>query len=110
MVSVSFLDQNNISHYISGWVEKRYVTGDSTLVPTALNGAGLRISLVPGEPGGESPPKMNWRDFPGPEYKGGENAAAPLARVYRKGPRGGCYYLGKNGRKIYVDKRFCTGK
>lgn len=29
-------------------------------------------------------------------------------RTYILGPRGGCYYLGKTGSKVYVDKKFCN--
>lgn len=29
-------------------------------------------------------------------------------RVYQKGPRGGCYYLGSSGKKVYVDHKFCN--
>lgn len=29
-------------------------------------------------------------------------------RTYQKGPRGGCYYLGSSGSKVYVDHKFCS--
>jgi hypothetical protein len=28
-------------------------------------------------------------------------------RTYYRGPRGGCYYLDRNGKKVYVDKDKC---
>ena len=33
-----------------------------------------------------------------PSYKG---------RVYRTGPKGGCYYINSNGKKTYVDRSYC---
>lgn len=30
------------------------------------------------------------------------------ARTYIRGPRGGCYYINRNGNKTYVDRRFCN--
>lgn len=34
--------------------------------------------------------------------------AAPLARNYIRGPRGGCYYINENGNKVYVDRSLCN--
>lgn len=31
----------------------------------------------------------------------------PEAREYITGPRGGCYYINRNGSKTYVDRRMC---
>jgi len=28
-------------------------------------------------------------------------------RTYQRGPRGGCYYLGSSGKKVYVDHSYC---
>lgn len=33
--------------------------------------------------------------------------ATPGARVYLKGPRGGCYYVNSSGTKVYVDRKYC---
>lgn len=30
------------------------------------------------------------------------------ARVYQKGPRGGCFYISSSGSKVYVDHKFCN--
>ena len=30
-------------------------------------------------------------------------------RVYRKGTRGGCYYVSDSGRRVYVERSFCEG-
>ena len=32
-----------------------------------------------------------------------------LQREYITGPRGGCYYINKNGNKTYVDHSYCNG-
>lgn len=29
------------------------------------------------------------------------------ARTYILGPRGGCYYINRNGNRTYVDRSFC---
>lgn len=29
-------------------------------------------------------------------------------RKYIRGPRGGCYYINRNGNKTYVDRSFCN--
>lgn len=31
-------------------------------------------------------------------------------RTYYNGPKGGCYYINKNGNKTYVDHSFCNRK
>jgi hypothetical protein len=33
---------------------------------------------------------------------------AQQQRVYYTGPKGGCYYINKNGNKTYVDHSFCN--
>lgn len=30
-----------------------------------------------------------------------------IARKYIRGPRGGCYYINRNGNKTYVDRSLC---
>jgi hypothetical protein len=35
-------------------------------------------------------------------------AMAQQQRVYYTGPKGGCYYINKNGNKTYVDHSFCN--
>lgn len=29
------------------------------------------------------------------------------SRIYRRGPRGGCYYIAGSGKKVYVDRWLC---
>lgn len=36
------------------------------------------------------------------------NESTTGARVYQKGTRGGCYYLGSGAKKVYVDHKFCN--
>ncbi|WP_462248112.1 SH3 domain-containing protein [Ekhidna sp.] len=31
-----------------------------------------------------------------------------LSRTYHRGPRGGCYYYSKTGKKVYVDRNLCN--
>lgn len=33
---------------------------------------------------------------------------ARLERVYRRGPRGGCYYISESGSRVYVDRSQCN--
>jgi uncharacterized protein YgiM (DUF1202 family) len=37
-----------------------------------------------------------------------KRSRATVARVYFRGPRGGCYYLSGSGRKVYVDRSLCN--
>jgi hypothetical protein len=54
--------------------------------------------------------KFNAELYPPPKYKGAEKQPAPFKRVYQHGPRGGCYYRDRKGKKVYVDKSHCGGK
>ena len=40
----------------------------------------------------------------------GRPATGVQQREYIRGPRGGCYYINKNGNKTYVDHSYCDGK
>jgi hypothetical protein len=98
---------------IFGWIEKRFVV--PTLVKVTVPGADksgtkpLTELMQPVHPlNGEN--KFNASQFPPPVYKGAEYQPGVAKRVYHNGPRGGCYYLTSNGRKVYVDKKFCTGR
>jgi len=115
-VSLQFDDAKGIHNHFGGWVEKKYVVTDTAKInwPVAQKGLALSASIVkvPSYMGEDerSPDPMNYADFRYPAYKGGVNQPPPPRRVYHKGPKGGCYYMGKHGRKVYVDKRFCGGK
>lgn len=34
--------------------------------------------------------------------------AQTRSRTYIRGPRGGCYYINKNGNRTYVDRSLCA--
>jgi hypothetical protein len=43
--------------------------------------------------------------------KQSQSKALPTARqssIYIRGPRGGCYFINRNGRKTYVDRSLCN--
>ena len=115
-VAINYWDERKYHHYISGWVEKRYVVADKSMIKvpvddTALDLHASIVKLIPsGEDDAHNPNKLNWADFPGPKYKGGVNAPSPVKRIYHKGPKGGCYYISPKGHKVYVNKSFCNGK
>lgn len=35
-------------------------------------------------------------------------SSASTSRTYFRGPRGGCYYINRNGGKTYVDRSMCN--
>ncbi len=113
-VSVSYTDNNGIYHRIGGWVLKKYVV--TNLAGVTVPGLNTRSQVEPSAVGlftevdVDDGGRFNSALFPSPKYKGGELQPAPPKRVYHKGPRGGCFYIGSKGRKIYVDKNFCIGK
>lgn len=40
-----------------------------------------------------------------------ENTYRPKsAHTYITGPKGGCYYINKNGKRTYVDRKLCSKK
>jgi len=44
-------------------------------------------------------------------YSYAENTYRPKSpHVYIMGPKGGCYYINKNGKKTYVDRSLCSKK
>lgn len=40
-------------------------------------------------------------------YSGHFLAVRKSARTYHTGPKGGCYYINRNGNKTYVDRSLC---
>src|SRR5690606_8410013 len=40
--------------------------------------------------------------------KNNSSTSASSGRTYIRGPRGGCYYINRNGNKTYVDRSFCN--
>ncbi len=106
---------NNAGGYsrIYGWVEKRFVVpalSKVTVAGTDKTGTKPLTELMqPVHPANDEN-KFNAAQFPPPAYKGGEYQPGIAKRVYHRGPRGGCYYLSANGRKVYVDKQFCGGR
>jgi hypothetical protein len=46
-----------------------------------------------------------------PTYSLAENTYRPKSpQIYITGPKGGCYYINKNGKKTYVDRSLCSKK
>jgi len=115
-VEFTYSDENHRHNYVHGWVEKRYAVGDTSLITAKVNNKALALNfnMVYPEPSNDFedtyPDEMNWVQFLDSKYKGGEHLPPPVTRVYYTGPRGGCYYKTKDGRKVYVDKSFCKHK
>jgi hypothetical protein len=108
-------EEDGMHYRTRGWVEKKYVVSDRSkiTVPVADTQLDLNMSVVYMEPYfgdyEHNPNPFNAAKFLPPKYKGGDpHPYVPsVTRVYYTGPLGGCYYIGKNGRKVYVDKHFC---
>jgi hypothetical protein len=109
--------EDGFSKSIWGYVEKRYVVANPEKVSVRnidkqqeLNFDWVVIKPYMGDIK-YSPNKFNGDKFPPPKYKGGDvftKAETEVAkRKYHEGPRGGCYYIGRKGEKIYVDKQWC---
>ena len=46
-----------------------------------------------------------------PAHSFAENTYIPKSpHIYIAGPKGGCYYINKNGKKTYVDRSLCSKK
>ena len=105
----------------TGWVEKKYmVKVRPSFPPDCLDTANesfftpVHIISYSGE---EEHDPNNWNclNYPYPKYKGGEKSFPSTSkstpqRVYHTGSRGGCYYIGGTGKKVYVDGKFCKKK
>jgi len=102
-------DQNGRSLTVSGWVEKKYMVRSlkQVRVPGSDTSAERSMTLI--ESTGDAK-RFNCAAYPYPKYKGGEkqfDITTTGKRIYHRGPRGGCYYIGPNGNKRYVDAKFC---
>ena len=115
-VSYTYHDPYGIGHYTRGWVEKKYTVAHLSAIATKQVDTNSspppqEIRLISYMGADEDDPNdWNYRQFPYPKYKGGEKQfpkPASTSRAYHLGARGGCYYLSKTGRKVYVDSKFC---
>ena len=112
--SFSYIDSRKYHHYVVGWVDKRYVVSSIDRVTVkginkTLELNESEVSIDPQDYEGDIV-HFNYKQFPGPKYKGGVTAPAISGKTYHIGPKGGCYYFNKQGTKIYVDKSFCGQK
>jgi hypothetical protein len=112
---VRLLFHDGLDHYIYGWVEKKYIVSDKAHITCHVDNINLELSasivdyhLCHGIDHNK-PEGFNFALYPQPNYKGGVTPRSLVKRVYRKGRRGGCYYINKKGNKVYVRNRF-TGK
>lgn len=95
-------------HFIGGWVEKKYIVRKPEMVKQTLVKKDLpyfdeiHVINICGY--------YNDKDFPPPKYKGGEpNVRGELrSGRYLLGPKGGCYFYNKHGKKVYVDRSYCN--
>ncbi len=113
-VLISYTDSRNFRNYLTGWVEKRYTVNSTDRITVkginkTLELNESKVSIEPEDYDADHE-HLNWEQFPGPKYKGGVNSPLPFRKIYHKGPKGGCYYVNKQGKRIYVDKSFCNRK
>ena len=112
-VAINYWDDRKYHHHIGGWVEKRYVVADRNKIKIPVENKDLElnaslVNLIPSvADDAHNPNKLNWAEYPGPKYKGGVNGPAQEKRIYHKGPKGGCYYFSRKGKKVYVNKSYC---
>lgn len=111
-ISFTYNTTNNIKRYVSGWVEKKYLSTkkSSSISDTDTLKLYIDVNLIPYSGGSENNPNKNNRFmYPYPKFKGGEKLLdeKSINRKYLLGPRGGCYYINTRGKKVYVDKKFC---
>lgn len=113
-VSFSYTSDLGFHHYTEGWVMKKYMASSPAAV--TWRGADTTDELVLTDiplisyVGSDDydPNDWNYPEYPYPKYKGGEtHFKGTTNHTYRKGPRGGCYYVNGKGRKVYVDNTFC---
>ena len=107
-VALSMQNEKTKRSYNSyGWVEKQYVVRSHDKVTAPYPDSTQTLSFTVTRLS-DDPKNMNFRNYPYPEYKGGERIfATAFKRKYKKGPRGGCYYINAKGRKVYVDSKMC---
>jgi hypothetical protein len=101
-VIISYDGDAGIHHKIYGWVMKKYTSSHTTMPRRPVT---AYFDFIGAD--SDNPDVVNGGRFPSPKYKGGEMQPGKAAKVYHKGPRGGCYYLNSKGHKVYVDKKFC---
>jgi hypothetical protein len=112
-VELNYQNEEGHSVYTHGWVEKKYVVPNIKMVTapdadTTLDLIHSPVPLIKYGGDGPDPNGKNYLLYPYPKYKGGEKVfPGEEKRVYHSGPRGGCYYLDKRGRKVYVDRKYC---
>lgn len=109
-VAIRYIDERGHTQYFGGYVMKKYCV--KRLEEVAAKDVDTTMRLFENVPLYEyqEPEDFNCALYKYPTYKGGELQFAPsiTPKVYFEGPRGGCYYLSKNGNRIYVDKKFCN--
>lgn len=114
-VSVSYKTDSR-NNYIEGWVMKKYVVSAKERVTASadmdVDVTGDRVDVSDNYSYTGKVKSFNAGDFRAPVYKGGEPQVKSQAakRVYRIGPRGGCYYVNGKSNKVYVDSKYCAGK
>ncbi len=116
-VSIAYIDsESGIHHHIGGWVMKKYMvtSQEKVTVPgadkrLAINASQLLLERYMGDDA-YNPNHGNSLEFLPPKYKGGEKEPEVFKKVFRTGPRGGCYYMNRSGNKVYVKDKYCNGK
>ena len=89
VVLIKHDDQAKRSYSSYGWVEKKYVVKSMAKV-TAHYSDSTAVSFIDIPVSGDLS-TLNYRSYPYPKYKGGEDHFGPeYKRKYIKGPRGGC--------------------
>ena len=104
-----WFEKTKRSYSSYGWVEKKYVVKSHDKITAPYTDTSQTIAYTTAQVSREDPPKLNYRSYPYPKYKGGEKSFESENKKgkYRKGPRGGCYYVNAKGRKVYVDAKMC---
>jgi hypothetical protein len=85
------------------------VTKKSKVQPSPLPSDEYPVPM--GEPEYEPTPyRSETRTIPPPmpRPKPTEYYSPPYGHTYIRGPRGGCYYINRNGNKTYVDRSMCN--
>lgn len=79
----------------AGWLHGDTIRLDGSLTLETVDPSSLTVAPVPLYTAPRTPPRSEQRSQPA--ASGG----------YIRGPRGGCYYLSRTGRKVYVDRSLC---
>jgi len=103
-----WFEETKRSYSSYGWVEKKYVVKSHDKITAPYTDSSQAIAYTTAQVSRDNPPKLNYRSYPYPKYKGGEKTFdVESKRKYQSGPRGGCYYINAKGRKVYVDAKMC---